>query len=85
MEKIKDNEIDADSSGVKRAVESAKSAMESFNNTKAEGNLDVDIDEVKSKVAIAEEYVRKFDAYRGDAELDANVTSAKANRRSKHI
>ena len=79
MEKIKDNEIDADSSGVKRAVESAKSAMESFNNTKAEGNLDVDIDEVKSKVAIAEEYVRKFDAYRGDAELDANVTSAKAN------
>ena len=38
-------------SGVKRAVESAKSAMESFNNTKAEGNLDVDIDEVKSKVA----------------------------------
>ena len=57
---------------MKRAVESAKSAMESFNNTKAEGNLDVDIDEVKSKVAIAEEYVRKFDAYRGDAELDAN-------------
>ena len=77
MEKIKNNKIDADASGVKSAV-SAKASLESFDNTKADAELDVTLANCVKKLA-AKGIVNSFDHLHADAELTADIKRARTN------
>ena len=79
QESIKDTKLDGDSSGIMKAVKTARDAVKGFDNTQADAELDADISDVREKVAQAKTLVEKFDAYRGDAELDADVSKATTN------
>ena len=60
MEKIKDNKIDVDSTGVTKSVEKAKAELETFEKFDPEAHLGLDIKEVIEKFGEAKGYLESF-------------------------
>ncbi|MCI2862402.1 hypothetical protein [Staphylococcus hominis] len=79
QESIKDTKLDGDASGVKKAVESAKASVESFDNTEGKAELDIDSSKLREQVKAAKGIVNSFDHLHADAELSADIKRARTN------
>ncbi|MGJ8370311.1 hypothetical protein ACSGF6_12685, partial [Staphylococcus capitis] len=73
MEKIKDNKIDVDSTGVTKSVEKAKAELETFEKFDPEAHLGLDIKEVIEKFGEAKGYLESFKTRKSEAKLDADI------------
>ena len=79
QESIKDTKLDGDASGVKKAVESAKASVKSFDNTEGKAELDIDSSKLREQVKAAKGIVNSFDHLHADAELSADIKRARTN------